>query len=335
MIGALEKVYNLEEYKYKKFNLKSFSASDFSKKDILDLSYQIFYKFSINYLSVSSIWLFENKFYDWVFRYMSGVKMPTNLNMIRGKVLEKYLLVKSKNYDDLTKLKEDAIKDFETEVKEASKEELGDIKLVCTEEEVEDAKNFILNTLHINFEFFKEREFYNQSTSIMYQGNFSVPIYGIIDSFVKVNGKNGETSGIVELKTTERIPKEPSEAHIRQLGLYMVACKDDIRHKDDSNLGYLYYVGASKYMKKGSVRMRVFVFKREEIENYIVSYFENAIYKMSKFLLHFDRKENLIDIAIPQYTSFMFDKNYRDLYGKVFNFNVEKPVPSANYEMFV
>jgi hypothetical protein len=318
MIKVLDHINNAHLLEYSSFE-------NLSKEDIIKLSYSVFSRFNINYLSMSNLYQFENKFYDWVLTYIVGKKLPTSINMIRGDILEKYLLNEIKSFDDVEKLKEVAVIDFEKRLEE-NKENIKPYD----ESELESAKDFIRNTLHLNYNFFRDdkRQFFNQGLSVKSSIKGSINIYGIVDSLVLLNtgkeksdgNKDGDKIiGCVELKSTERIPKEPIENHLRQLAFYLYCTGIDI--------GYLYYVGSSKYMKKGSIYMRIFAFKREDLVNYIETYLENMIYKMTKFLMKFKNKNEIIDIVIPQYINFFFDKNYRDFYGEIFDFKL----PNASY----
>ncbi|GIW22512.1 MAG: hypothetical protein KatS3mg068_1519 [Candidatus Sericytochromatia bacterium] len=300
-------------------NFNNYNTS-LSKDDVLKLSYFVLSRFNINYLSMSSINAFENRFYEWVIKYIVGKKLPFSIKMLRGSILEKYLLNKIVEYNDVEKMKEDAVIDFMDEVKKNNED---DNLLPYEESDLESVKDFIVNTIHLNFDFFKQKDFFEQGLNVKYSLNGSINVYGVVDSLIKIK----DTIGCVELKSTERIPKEPNENHIKQLAFYLLTT--------DLPVGYIYYIGSSKYMRKGSTYLRIFAFKRENLENYIKEYLEKIIYKMTKFLMKFNSPDEIIDITIPQYTSFFLDEHLRDVYGNTFDFKFDKIEPDSSYELSV
>lgn len=303
-------------------NLNYFQNISIDRDDYLRFAYQVLSRFDINYLSFSHITAFETKLYEWVYKYIVGGKLPTSIKMLRGVVIEKCLLGKIKFFDDKEKLASDAVIEFRKLLDENLNNK-NDI-LPYTEEEYEDTISFIQNAIRLNFEFFKERTFINQGAGIRYRLKDSVNIYGIIDAIIE----RKEFNGILELKTTDRIPKEPYELHIRQLSFYLLAT--------GLPYGYIYYVGSGgKTLKKGATYFRAFVFEREKVLDYIVEYIETMVFKMVSFLSKFNSPTEIINSVVPQYTDFFFNQELREQFGNIFGLKQEKPKFASTIDLSV
>lgn len=319
----------LEEFRDRKskFDFSSDVISTLSDSDILNLSYSVFQKFKINFLSMTSFYSFENKFYDWVMNYIVGYQFPTNLNLIRGIIVEEYLLRRIQSFDKPEKFAENGKEYLEIYLKNDI--EAKGIQIdPYTEEDLNATKSFIYDSLYLNYPFFKNKKVLDTHIIVKKSIENSVMIYGFADGLIMLEKQNGEkVQACVELKTTERIPKEPYEHHIRQLAFYMSCLNID--------LGYIYYVGKGSSSRKGVSYLKAFAFQRENLEDYINNYLRSMIIKMTKFLMKFNSKQEIIDIVIPRFGDFLFNQNLRELYEQTFKFPVSKNniVPAGEYTL--
>lgn len=325
MLSVLENankaLYDFQEHNRRIGNLNYFYNTGLSNDDLFKFGYQILSRFGINYLSLTHITTFETKFYEWVYKYIVGKKMPTTIKMLRGVAIEKFLLTNIGLFDNPDDFANSGVEFFKSLIAQTAQEgNLADY----TQEDLEDSVLFVQGALRLNYDFFKERVFTDQGLNVSYRLKDSINVFGIIDSIIE----RKDFRGIVEMKTTERIPKEPYELHIRQLAFYLLAT--------GLPYGYIYYIGnGGKILKKGTVYFRAFVFEREKVLDYILEYIETMAYKIISFLSKFNSPKELIEITVPNYTDFLFDQNLRGEYGNIFGLRTEKPKYTSETSNFI
>ena len=172
------------------------------------LSNNAFKAHGINYLSPSSINTYISDPPMWVARYLFKAKSSSGAGAIRGIASEFVLANKYKEgkFDyNMLDMK------FMTLCTE-SMIDLGDKK---TEKERSLLKNFG-NIIDENFKY-KDLEDYQEKVEVQLD-DLPVPIMGYIDFRFK--------DKIVDLKTSTRMPSQPTEAQKRQMALYSMAYPD-------------------------------------------------------------------------------------------------------------
>ena len=159
----------------------------------------------INYLSPSSINTYINDTPMWVARYLFGVKSAGGASAMRG-IAEEFALshkFESGTFDfNLLETK------FMSLCAEASID-LGDIKVEKERNNLDKYGTIIDNNFN-----YKDLENYQEKVEVIID-DLPVPIIGYID--FRFKGK------IVDLKTSVRIPNNPTEAQKRQMALYSMA----------------------------------------------------------------------------------------------------------------
>lgn len=326
MLSVMEKIHNeLMQVPNSLQNLGRFGSlsyfhnSNIKQDDFFKFGYQILSRFGINYLSLSHLTTFETKLYEWVYKYIVGRKVPMSIKMLRGMILEKYLLSNIGLYGNVDDFVNEGVSEFQKIV-----EEKKDDLVLFTDDELKETTSFVENALRLNYGFFKERIFTNQSLPVHYRLKDAINIYGIVDAVL--NRK--EFDAVIEMKTTDRIPQEPNESHIRQLAFYLLTT--------ELPYGYIYYVGSGgKSLRKGNIYFRAFVYEREKLINYILEYIEVMTYKLINFLSRFNSSKEIIDSVVPQYTDFFFNQELREEYASVFGLKEKKPIFTSSIELSI
>mgnify|MGYP003120760995 FL=1 len=164
---------------------------------------------NIKYLSPSSVNTYISDMPMWVARYLFGVKSGSGAGAVRGIVQESVLADKYRtgkfDFDILEPKFIDTCIEF--------KLDLEDVKI---EKEKKLLKNFA-KIIDNNFDY-TDLQDYQEKVEVKFE-DLPVPYVGYID-FRFINT-------IVDLKTTTRLPSQPTEAQKRQMAFYSMAYPDN------------------------------------------------------------------------------------------------------------
>jgi len=230
----------------------------------------------INYLSPSSINTYISDPSMWVARYLFKVKSPSGAGAVRGIASEFVLANKYKEgkFDyDLLNMK------FMTLCTE-SMIDLGDSK---TEKERGSLKRFG-EVIDNNFNY-ENLEDYQEKVEVQLD-DLPVPIIGYIDFRFK--------DKIVDLKTSTRMPSQPTEAQKRQMALYSMAYP-----KNSVDL----FFATPKEHKKFTLK-NLSVYEKQ---------LKKVAFSIQKFLSISDDRHELASLVFPNYDSWTWsDKLKRE-----------------------
>ena len=169
------------------------------------LSNNAFKAHGINYLSPSSINTYISDPPMWVARYLFKVKSPSGAGAVRG-IAEEYALAEKydKGFFDF--------KALDTKFVALCCESGVDLNDGKTLKEKDALKGFG-TVLDDNFKY-ENLETYQEKVEVEVE-DLPVPVIGYVDFLFK--------DKIVDLKTTNRMPSNPTEAQKRQMALYSMA----------------------------------------------------------------------------------------------------------------
>ena len=236
----------------------------------------------INYLSPSSINTYISDTPMWVARYLFKVRSSSGASAVRGIASEFVLANKYKEgkFDyDLLNMK------FMTLCTE-SMIDLGDSK---TEKERGLLKRFG-EVIDNNFDY-NNLEDYQEKVEVQLD-DLPVPIMGYIDFRFK--------DKIVDLKTSTRMPSQPTEAQKRQMALYSMAYP--------KNSVDLFFATPKEH--------KIFTLKN------LTSYkkqLEKVAYSIQKFLSISDDKHELASLVYPNLDSWMWNGKMKEEAKKIWS----------------
>ena len=236
----------------------------------------------INYLSPSSINTYISDTPMWVARYLFKVKSPSGAGAVRGIASEFVLANKYKEgtFDyDLLNMK------FMTLCTE-SMVDLGDKK---TEKERGLLKSFG-EVIDKNFDY-DNLEDYQEKVEVQLE-DLPVPIMGYIDFRFK--------DKIVDLKTSTRMPSQPTEAQKRQMALYSMAYPN--------NSVDLFFATPKEHKK----------FTLKNLTSY-KKQLEKVAYGIQKFLSISDDKHELASFVYPNLDSWMWNVKMKEEANKIWS----------------
>ena len=240
----------------------------------------VFQTHGIHHLSPSSINTYISDPPMWVARYLFKVKSPNSAAAIRGTAAEFALANKYKNgeFDYNTLDAKFATMCVESNVSLNSKK-------------AEKEKNLLKNFGEIidnNFNY-ENLEDYQEKVEVKFE-DLPVPILGYIDFRFK--------DTIVDLKTTTRMPSEPTEAQKRQMALYSMAYPDS---KVD-----LFFASPKDYKKFTLDNLSVY--KKQ---------LEKVAYTIQRFLSISDDKHELASLVYPNLDSWTWGYKMKEEAKKI------------------
>ena len=246
------------------------------------LSNNAFKVHGINYLSPSSINTYISDPPMWVTRYLFKVKSQSGAAAIRGIATEAILASKLKH----GKFDYDALQmKFMTMCTEAMID-LGDKK---TEKERSTLSKFG-EVIDKNFDY-TDMEDYQEKVEVQID-DLPVPIMGYIDFRFK--------DTIVDLKTSTRMPSQPTEAQKRQMALYSMAYP--------KNSVDLWFATPKEHKK----------FTLKNLNSY-KKQLEKVAYSIQKFLSISDDKHELASLMYPNLDSWMWNGKMKEEAKKIWN----------------
>jgi len=234
----------------------------------------------INYLSPSSINTYISDMPMWVARYLFKIKSAGGASAMRGIAQEHVLAEKYEKgkFDfDLLEMK------FMTLCTE-SMIDLGDMK---TEKERRQLKDYG-TILDNNFKY-KNLEKYQEKVEIQLD-DMPIPIIGYIDFRFK--------DKIVDLKTSARMPIQPTEAQKRQMAFYSMAYP---------NNSVDLFFATPKSHKKFTLK-NLTLYKKQ---------LEKVAYGIQKFLSISDDKHELASFVYPNLDSWMWNVKMKEEANKI------------------
>ena len=246
------------------------------------ISNDVFKIHGINHLSPSSINTYISDPPMWVARYLFKVKSPSGAAAVRGIATDSALASKYKNGDfdyealDAKFLTLCMESDISLNTKSAEKER----KLLKSFGEVID-ENF-------NYE---DLEDYQERVEVKLE-DLPVPIMGYIDFRFK--------NKIVDLKTSSRMPSEPTDAQKRQMALYSMAYPN-------SEVD-LFFATHKDYK----------TFTLKNLEEY-KKQLEKVAYTIQRFLSISDDKHELASLVYPNLDSWMWGYKMKEEAKKIWN----------------
>ncbi len=221
---------------------------------------------NINYLSPSSINTYISDVPMWVARYLFGVKSGSGAGAVRGIIQESVLADKYNtgkfDFDALEVKFVDTCIEF--------KLNLEDVKV---EKEKKLLKNFG-KIIDDNFNY-TDLQDYQERVEVELE-DMPVPIMGYIDFRFK--------DKIVDLKTTTRMPSQPSEAQKRQMAFYSMAYP--------TNSVDLFFATPKDYKK----------FTLDNLSAY-KKQLKKVAFSMQKFLSISNDRHELASLVYPNYDS--------------------------------
>lgn len=221
---------------------------------------------NINYLSPSSINTYISDVPMWVARYLFGVKSGSGAGAVRGIIQESVLADKYNtgkfDFDALEVKFVDTCIEF--------KLNLEDVKV---EKEKKLLKNFG-KIIDDNFDY-TDLQDYQERVEVELE-DMPVPIMGYIDFRFK--------DKIVDLKTTTRMPSQPSEAQKRQMAFYSMAYP--------TNSVDLFFATPKDYKK----------FTLDNLSAY-KKQLKKVAFSMQKFLSISNDRHELASLVYPNYDS--------------------------------
>ena len=239
----------------------------------------------ISHLSASNINLFVTDKAKWIAQYLFKMRDETSPSAIRGNVLEHCLnLIKSNN---------DEIRSGSKYVEHHVLHKKFNMDCVAEGFDLDDEK--VQKEADKLFKYFENMNYcfadckkFNQYQQKIFLNiwDLPVPFIGYTDFIT-----NDE---VIDLKTTLRMPSEPSEGHKRQLAMYQMAYQD----KNCS----LYYVSPTKYRK--------FRHSKRELQ-YYSEQTKQICFAIQKFLSISNDKEELASLVYPDYDSWMWSENFK------------------------
>tara|TARA_B100000900_G_scaffold297537_1_gene256058 strand:+ start:774 stop:1520 length:747 start_codon:yes stop_codon:yes gene_type:complete len=224
---------------------------------------------NINYLSPSSINTYINDKPLWVMRYLFGMKSSGGASALRGIALEHTLSEKQEkgtfDFDGLDKKFISLCAEVGIDLAEPK----------CEKERKSLVK--FGEVIDKNFKYPKVKG-YQERVEVMLD-DFPIPIIGYVDFLFD--------DAVVDLKTTTRLPSQPTEAQLRQMALYSMAYPDKKMH--------LFFVSPKDHKK--------FILKSlDKYKNQL----KKAALTIQRFLSLSDDKEELANLEYPNTDSWMW-----------------------------
>ena len=246
------------------------------------LSNNPFQTHGINHLSPSSINTYISDPPMWVARYLFNIKSPTGPAAIRGIATEFSL---AKKYEE---------GEFDYETLEAKfitlcAESMLNLKDKKTEKEKKLLKNFG-EVIDENFKY-KNLKSYQERVEVQLE-DLPIPIMGYID--FRFENK------IVDLKTTTRMPSQPTEAQKRQMAFYSMAYPN--------NSVDLFFATPKSHKK----------FTLKNLTSY-KKQLEKVAYGIQKFLSISDDKHELASFVYPNFDSWMWNVKMKEEANKIWS----------------
>jgi len=236
----------------------------------------------INYLSPSSINTYISDMPMWVARYLFNIKSAGGAGAMRGIAQEFVLAEKYEKGSFDFNLLEMKFMSLCTE----SMIDLGDTK---TEKERLQLKNYGA-VIDENFKY-KNLEQYQEKVEVPFD-DMPVPIMGYIDFRFK--------DKIVDLKTTTRMPSQPTEAQKRQMALYSMAYPN--------NSVDLFFATPKEHKK----------FTLKNLTSY-KKQLKKVAYSIQKFLSISDDKHELASFVYPNLDSWMWNSKMKEEAKKIWS----------------
>ena len=237
---------------------------------------------NINYLSPSSINTYINDMSLWVARYLFGIKSSSGASAVRGIATEFVLADKyEKGFFDFNLL----------DVKfmslcADSLIDLGDIKTAKEKKLLNDFGNIIDKNFN-----YDNLEDYQEKVEVQLE-DLPVPIMGYIDFRFK--------DKIVDLKTSTRMPSQPTEAQKRQMALYSMAYP-----KNSVDLFF-----ATPKEHKTFTLKNLTSYKKQ---------LEKVAYSIQRFLSISDDKHELASFVYPNLDSWMWNGKMKEEAKKIWS----------------
>lgn len=240
---------------------------------------------NIDHLSPSNINSFISDLPLWIMRYLYKVRDKSGVGALRGVSLETTLQKKFNegffNYDFLEN-------EFIRLVNE------NDISLEDTKTIKEkDTLNKYGSILDDYFQYEDTLESIQEKVEIQPQ-DLPIPIHGYIDF--------NFTKAIVDLKTTARMPKEPSESHLRQMAFYSLAYPDKEVH--------LFYVTPRDF--------KIFRITKKTLEFYQKQLL-NIAFAIQNYLSQSDDKVILTNRTYPNFDKWEWSETMKNEAKKIWS----------------
>ncbi|TGK12827.1 PD-(D/E)XK nuclease family protein [Leptospira stimsonii] len=260
--------------------------------------------YGIEHLSASSLNEYINDPAKWVMKYILKIK-SSGPAMWRGHAIENamknVILANDSEQDyEMEAAIESGIRVFEEEEKHWLRKQEGEVSETYSEKR-EKEFGFIEPSIRAGYEFFKGIPRASFQKRFDFDLGIEVPAIGYIDFFL-------EEKGIVELKTSKQIPSELKDSVRRQVALQCVATGSD------AQIVYL----SRPTKNKSHEGIRIFEIKVEDAERLVDDY-RMAARAIRRLLMNTDSIEEIIEFVFPNYDSFLWDDEDKEVARKIWN----------------
>ncbi len=262
-------------------------------------------QYGIEHLSASSLNEYINDPAKWVMKYILKIK-TTSPAMWRGNAIEnamKNIILANDGGQEYTleNAISTGIKVFEQEEKNWLTSRDGEVSENYSEKREKEFE-FIEPSIRAGFDFFKAFPRASFQRRFDYDLGIEVRAIGYIDFYL-------DGVGIIELKTSKQIPTELKDSVRRQVALQCVATNSDAQ--------IVYLSRPTKNKSHGGIR--IFDMKLQEAERLVDDY-RMAARSIRRLLMNTSTVEEIIEFVFPNYDSFLWDDEEKEIARKIWTF---------------